>query len=160
MNDEEILNVDIVEIDIGELKTLGEQQDCCIQMLDELLRREKILRNRISCIQTVNNMLQSEDILMKELGEFVGYHYGRLHTSLSSASTALMNLNGFADGELDDMDHGARSIYLGLWYNIGAAGLNAIEDCVYELEKIEMDLIEMAPKTDDGHYTIKGETIH
>lgn len=146
------------EVDISQLLSIDDQKDCCEQMLDYILDVEDDLNNRLTSIQTINDAVQSNDQLINSLGEFLGYHYGRMSSSKNMVNTSLVNLNRFMEGGLDEIDHGARGMYLNVWYNLGLAGLNDMEECLSGLEKMEMDIIETAKESGDGF--ISREVLH
>jgi hypothetical protein len=144
------------EVDVSELPSLEEQKDCCEKMLSCILDAENVLKNRISSIQTINNAVQSDETLIKSLSEFLGYHYGRMSSSRGMIEAVLVNLNTFMDGKLDEVDHGARGMFLTVWYNLGVSGLEDLDICLEDLEKMEMDIIGAASSTGITHQ----ETLH
>ena len=146
------------EIDISQLLSLDDQKECCEQMLDYILDIEDDLNTRLTSIQTINNAVQSNEQLIKSLGEFLGYHYGKMNASKNMVNTSLVNLNRFMEGGLDEIDHGARGMYLNVWYNLGVTGLTEMEECLNGLERMEMDIIETAKETGDGF--ISREMLH
>lgn len=147
------------EIDISELESLDDQKRCCEKMLDGILFEEDRLSNRMISIQTINDAVQSNEKLVYSLGEYLGYHYGRMSASKTIINNALVNLGSFLEGDMDEIDHGARGMYLSLWYNIGVSGIDDIEECLLDLEKMESDIVETAFNTGDGSIFDK-ETLH
>lgn len=142
--------------DISELISLEDQKLCCEKMLDEILDAEDILNTRLTGIQTINDAIQSDQQLINSLSEFLGYHYGRMSTSRGMVNVALVNLNRFMEGGLDNIDHGARGMYLNVWYNLGVSGLVDIEECLVDLEQMEAEIVEVASKNGN----IRPETLH
>lgn len=127
-----ILEDDLTEeedIDISELESLDDQKECCERMLDGIIYEEGRLKNRMASIQTINDAIQSDDKLVNSLGEYLGYHYGRMSASKNIIDNALINLGNFLEGNMDEIDHGARGMYLSLWYNIGVSGIDDVEEC-------------------------------
>ena len=146
------------EVDVSKLISLEEQKECCEKMLDQILDIEYNLNYRLMSIQTINDAVQSDDHLINSLGEFLGYQYGKMNSSKNMVNTALINLNRFMEGGLDEIDHGARGMFLNVWYNLGVAGLVDLEEILSDLEKMEMDIIETA--SEKGNGIITRETIH
>lgn len=155
-SDEIVLSND--DVDISELLSLEDQKECCEKMLDCILDAEDNLNNRLISVQTINDAIQSDDRLINSLSEFLGYHYGRMSSSKGMVNTALINLNRFMEGGLDEIDHGARGMFLNVWYNLGVSGLLDLEECLDDLEKMEADIMENASET--GTEIIKREKLH
>ena len=148
------------DVDISEFLSLEEQKECCEFMLDEILDAENMLNNRMASVQTINDVVQSQERLMNSLGEFLGYHYGRMSSSKIMISTVLVNLNRFLEGSLDETDHGARGMYLNLWYNLGIAKLTEFEECLADLESMEMDIIKTATGNGEDYIVLSETTLH
>ncbi len=147
----------VEEVDMSQLTSLTEQKEYCGRMMDGILYEENKLKNRLLTIQTINSAVQSDDKLIYSLSEFLGYHYGKMDASKGLFANVLNNLNDFLEGRLDEVDHGARGMYLNLWYNIGMSSLEEISECLTDLEHMEEEIIEIAMK--DGK-EFDGETIH
>ena len=156
-----ILEDDLTEedIDISELESLDDQKECCEKMLDGIIYEEGRLKHRMTSIQTINDAIQSDEKLVNSLSEYLGYHYGRMSASKNIINNALVNLGSFLEGNMDEIDHGARGMYLSLWYNIGVSGIDEVEECLLDLEKMESDIVETAFNTGDGSIFDK-ETLH
>ena len=148
------------EIDLSELETVEEQIECCERMMDEIIFLESNIKNRISCIQTINNVLLSDIELASSMGEFVSYHYGRMNILMNNINNVISNLGYFIEGNFNEMDNGARGMYINIWYNIGLVTLDNIDHCIDCLEKIEMDIIGSIHGDENEAVIINGETIH
>jgi len=153
-------NVEIIEddVDVSQLETLEEQKLYCGKMLDGILYEENKLNNRLITVGSVNNTVQADDRIASSFGEYLGYNYGRMDASKGVFSSVLINLGNFIEGSLDTVDHGARGMYINLWYNLGLSSLNDFAECLIELEKIETDVIELAMK--EGKDLLTLEAIH
>ena len=147
------------DIDISELTSIDEQKECCKKMLDGIIYEEDRLSKRMMSVQTINHAIQSDEKLVNSLGEYLGYHYGRMSASKNIIDNALINLGCFLEGDMDEVDHGARGMYLSLWYNIGISGIDEVEECLHDLEKMENDIVETAFKNGDNSIFDK-ETLH
>lgn len=146
------------DVDISQLATLDEQKEVCERMIDGISHEESRLDNRMFSIQTINNAVQSDDKMVNNLSEYLGYHFGRMEASKGLCNNARINLKNFLEGNLDDIDHGARGMYISLWYNIGISSIDEIDECLKDLEKLEGDIVEVALK--EGKIPSSHDTLH
>lgn len=146
------------DVDISQLATLDEQKEVCERMIDGISYEESRLDNRMFSIQTINNAVQSDEKMVTNLSEYLGYHFGRMEASKGLCDNARINLKKFLEGNLDDIDHGARGMYISLWYNIGISSIDEIDECLRDLEKLEGDIVEVALK--EGKDLSIQETLH
>ena len=128
-------------------------------MLEEILNAEDMFNNRMTSVQTINDVIQSDEKLVNSLSEFLGYHYGRMSASKIMISRVLINLNRFVEGSLDEIDHGARGMYLNLWYNLGISEISEFDECLTDLENMEMDIIKTVTSAGEDIMILR-ETIH
>ena len=151
-------NNEETDVDISSLSTLDEQKECCERMIDGIGYEEKRIDNRMLTIQTINTAIQSDEKMITNLSEYLGYHFGRMEASKGLCDNARLNLNNFLEGKLDDIDHGARGMYISVWYNIGISSIDEIDECLRDLEKLEGDIVEVALK--EGKDLTIHETFH
>jgi hypothetical protein len=150
------------EIDISELTTLEEQKTCCEKMVHSIVSEERHLKQRLITLQTVNDVVSADDKLKLHVDEYLGYNYGSISVSMSVVDNALQNLTSFSDGRYDLLDHGARGMFLNMWFNFAISHLESVSGCVVDLEKIEGDIVKelMADLGGDDNLIIKGVTFH
>jgi len=145
-------------IDISTLKTLEEQKECCNTMLEHIKIEEIRISNGIKCVQTINDVMHNDNELAISLGEFIGYHFGRMNTSKNMFDNAISNLNDFVAGNYDDLEHGSRGMFISVWHTVGVHSLYDIDDCLSELEDMEVELMQMSSVSEKS--AMLHETMH
>jgi hypothetical protein len=74
---------------------------------------------------------------MASMGEYVGYHYGSLNASMDFVESALTHLDKFDEGNYDELDHGARGMFINMWFNIAIVHMETADTNIDSLEKME-----------------------
>ncbi len=135
-------------VDISELSDLAAQKECCEKMIDTLFSEERRLQTCFINSQTIHDIIDSSEKIRSDMGEYVGYHYGSINVSMDTVTVALFNLRKFAAGDLDNIDHGARGMYISIWFNMAISSIMTIDLSANNLEELESEIIK---KTIDEH---------
>lgn len=135
-------------VDISELSNLAAQKECCEKMIDTLFSEERRLQTCFINSQTIYDIIGTSEKIRSDMGEYVGYHYGSINVSMDTVTVALFNLRKFAAGDLDDIDHGARGMYISIWFNMAISSIMTIDLSANNLEELESEIIR---KTVDEH---------
>lgn len=159
MGDEVVDNTEMDDeiIDISKLVDIKSQKECCMAMIETVLEEEVRLRTRFLSSQTVYDIVDADSELKTEMSEYLGYHLGSVNESMNNIDMAIINLKRFADGYLDEVEHDARGMYIGVWYGMAISGIVSTDISVEGLEKLEIDMIEHAMNESSD---IEKGTIH
>ena len=161
MSDEIIEKVGVDDsVDISELPDLESQKECCEKMLDTLSDEEKRLQSCFINSQTICDLIDTNEKMKSDMGEYVGYHYGSISVSMDTITVALMNLNKFAAGDFDDIDHGARGMYISIWFNMAISSIMSIDLSAKSLEELENEMIKKTINEFGESLILTKETIH
>ncbi len=129
-------------------------------MIDTLFKEERRLQSCFINSQTIYDFIDTSEKLRSDMGEYIGYHYGSINVSMNTVTAAMVNLKKFAAGDFDDIDHGARGMYISIWFNMAVSSIDLIDMSAKSLEELESEMIK---KTIDEHgenLILTKETLH
>lgn len=129
-------------VDVSELPDLAAQKECCEKMIDTLFGEERRLQSCFINSQTIYDIINTSEKIRSDMGEYVGYHYGSINVSMNTVTAALFNLRKFAAGDLDNIDHGARGMYISIWFNMAVSSIISIDLSANNLEELESEIIK------------------
>ena len=129
-------------VDVSELPDLAAQKECCEKMIDTLFGEERRLQSCFINSQTIYDIINTSEKIRSDMGEYVGYHYGSINVSMNTVTVALFNLRKFAAGDLDNIDHGARGMYISIWFNMAVSSIISIDLSANNLEELESEIIK------------------
>ena len=162
MSDEkETTELEVTEdLDFNEISDLEEQKAYCGKMILLLGYEEKRLKKEFLGIQTLNDVVDSDDKIRADLSEYVGYHYGSIAECMTIVGTALANLERFREGKFDEINSGARGMFLSLWYNLALVKVGVIKQSLSSLELLETEVIDQLVADNQGLISIDRGYIH
>ncbi len=161
MSDDRVDDDDYIDVDLSEVTDLEAQKSYCGKMLKMLELEESIIRKRFIGAQTLADFVDADLKIKAEVGEFIGYNYGTINQCMVLIDSAVLNLKKFNEGDFDEIDDGARGMFISLWYNLGITHLGEVDHMMGELEGLEQDLIEkLANTTDEDTLAIRRGTLH
>ncbi len=152
---------DYIDVDLSTVTELKDQKSYCKKMLKVLELEGRILRKRFIGTQTLADFVDADVNIKAEVSEFVGYNYGTINQCMILVDSAVMNLQKFHEGDFDEIDDGARGMFISLWYNIGVTHLDSVDHVMGELEGLEEDLLrKLVDSTDEEQIQIRRGTLH
>lgn len=161
MSNEIIEKVGVDEtVDISELPDLAAQKKCCKKMIDTLFSEERRLQSCFINSQTIHDFIDVNEKLRSDMGEYVGYHYGSINVSMDTVTSALFNLRKFAAGDLDNIDHGARGMYISIWFNMAISSIMSIDLSANNLEELEFEIIKKTFDENGENLILTKGTVH
>lgn len=161
MSNEIIEKVGVDEtVDISELPDLEAQKVCCKKMIDTLFSEEKRLKSCFICSQTIYDLIEENEKLRSDMGEYIGYHYGSINVEMDTVTVALVNLKKFSAGDLDNIDHGARGMYISIWFNMAVSSIISIDLSANNLEELESEMIKKTIAEHGENLILTKGTVH
>ncbi|KKN48496.1 hypothetical protein LCGC14_0652490 [marine sediment metagenome] len=161
MSNEIIEKVGVDEtVDISELPDLAAQKECCEKMIDTLFIEEKRLKSCFISSQTIYDLIDENEKLRSDMGEYVGYHYGSINISMDTVTAALVSLKKFSAGDLDNIDHGARGMYISIWFNMAVSSIISIDLSATNLEELESEMIKKSIEEHGENLILTKGTVH
>jgi len=148
-------------IDISQILDLTEQKTICNNLISIIEEYEIKLKNKFISIQTITDFIDENKHLKVDMGEFIGYQFGCISNEMMMINTALSKLDKFINGELDNIDSSARSMYIAIWYDLALSNIELLTDSMYQMERIESNLIQQQiQKSGSNQNIIKKGYIH
>ena len=129
------------DLDISDCETLDDQKLVSLELLDSLIDCDQHMKLRITNIETLNDFVRADTEIASNVGEFVGYHYGRIEEANRNTKQSIGNLDLFSGGEFDSLSHEARGMAITMWYQMGSSSFECIDSALDDLESLERNLI-------------------
>ncbi len=150
------------DVDLSEVTELDDQKNYCKKMVKILKLEESMMRKRFVGAQTLADFVEADLNIKAEVGEFVGFNYGTINQCMTLVDNAVLNLQNFNNGDFDDVDDGARGMFISLWYNLGLTHLDSVHRSMNELEGIEKEILEKLSTgvNEDGTLEINKRILH
>ena len=94
--------------------------------------------------------------MKSSMSEYIGYQYGIINESMRMLDLSFHNLTNVLNGGLDSLDHGARGMYITIWYNMALESIRTIDDGCEELTMIESEMVERVMGEDEAATIFRG----